>query len=48
MFLPGFKEVDEVAAKMSDPIGAYIDAPDLQFVDHVVGNQPEHEMEPTA
>ena len=42
-FLPGFKEVAE-----QDPINSLFEPMNLQFIDHVVGNQPENEMEPTA
>lgn len=46
IFMPGFIEVPD--SYTNDPIGKFVPPPDLQFVDHVVGNQPEHEMEPTA
>lgn len=46
IFLPGFIEVPD--SPLNDPISKFVPAPDLQFIDHVVGNQPENEMEPTA
>jgi len=43
LFLPGFKEhFLKEAFNKSFPI------PDLLYIDHIVGNQPENEMEPTA
>lgn len=42
-FLPGYK-----ASTYVDPINDLIPQPKLDRVDHVVGNQPDLEMEPTA
>lgn len=42
-FLPGFKE-----SEYSDPINDLIEPPNFIRIDHVVGNQPDLEMEPTA
>jgi 4-hydroxyphenylpyruvate dioxygenase len=42
-FLPGFKE-----AEYKEPFNELIDIPKLERVDHVVGNQPDLEMEPTV
>ncbi|KAL5257329.1 hypothetical protein ACHWQZ_G012305 [Mnemiopsis leidyi] len=42
-FLPGYKLVDT-----PDPIQALLPASDLQFIDHLVGNQPDLEMEDAA
>ncbi|GLV32426.1 4-hydroxyphenylpyruvate dioxygenase [Carabus blaptoides fortunei] len=42
IFLPGFKPVAE------DVLAKSLPAPKLNFIDHVVGNNPEHLMEPTA
>lgn len=42
-FLPGFKRIT-----VPDPISALLPEVKLEFVDHVVGNQPENEMTPTA
>lgn len=43
VFLPGFKPVTEVdpLTKLTPPVG-------LDFVDHVVGNQPDLEMVPVV
>ena len=45
-FFPGFIDIPD--SEMNDPISKFVPAPDLQFIDHVVGNQPENEMEATA
>jgi len=42
-FLPGFKE-----HFLNEPINKLIEAPELQFIDHCVGNQPDGEMEAAA
>lgn len=42
-FLPGFKSAEYV-----DPINELIESPHLLKVDHVVGNQPDLDMEPTV
>jgi len=42
-FLPGFKESD-----VKEPINELIEKPKFERIDHVVGNQPDLEMEPTA
>jgi 4-hydroxyphenylpyruvate dioxygenase len=42
-FLPGFK-----ALNREDPVNAYFKSPQLLFVDHVVGNQPDLAMNDTA
>lgn len=39
-FLPGFRAVTE-----EDPLAAAFPSPKLEFIDHVVGNQPDQEME---
>jgi 4-hydroxyphenylpyruvate dioxygenase len=41
--LPGFK-----ASEYKDPINELITPPVFERIDHVVGNQPDLEMEPTA
>ena len=38
-FLPGYSARGGV-----DPLSALVPSPALRFIDHVVGNQPEHEM----
>jgi len=38
-FLPGFKAVEE-----KDPLASITPSPELLFIDHVVGNQPDLEM----
>jgi 4-hydroxyphenylpyruvate dioxygenase len=43
VFLPGFKE-----HFLREPINDVLPETKLEIVDHVVGNQAEHEMEPTA
>jgi len=42
-FLPGFR-----AITTSDPLEAFTPPIGLDFVDHIVGNVPEHDMEPTV
>ena len=42
-FLPGFKAVTE-----DDPINSLFEPMNLLYIDHVVGNQAEGDMEPTA
>lgn len=42
-FLPGFKD-----HFLSEPINKLIEQPELQFIDHCVGNQPDGEMEAAA
>lgn len=42
-FLPGFK-----ASDYKDPINDLIEPPKFEKIDHIVGNQPDLEMEPTA
>lgn len=42
-FLPGFK-----AHHYSEKINGVLPIPELEFVDHIVGNQPDLEMEPVA
>jgi 4-hydroxyphenylpyruvate dioxygenase len=42
-FLPGFKK-----SEVQEPINDLIDMPSFERIDHVVGNQPDLEMEPTA
>ncbi|XP_058980050.1 4-hydroxyphenylpyruvate dioxygenase isoform X2 [Musca domestica] len=42
VFLPGFK------ATMEDPLLKLLPPAKLDFIDHVVGNQPDLEMEPVA
>jgi len=39
-FLPGFKAVNK-----PEPVNKLISSPGLLYVDHVVGNQPDHKME---
>jgi len=43
IFLPGFQKSDE-----NDPLAKITPAVGLQFVDHVVGNQPDQEMVPVV
>lgn len=38
-FLPGYKAVNKV-----DPLGTLLPSPALQFIDHIVGNQPDLTM----
>lgn len=42
-FLPGFKVNDR-----KEPLNEVFDKPSFERIDHVVGNQPDLEMEPTA
>jgi len=42
-FLPGFKASDD-----TDPLSFITPAPQLDFIDHVVGNQPDNEMTPVV
>lgn len=42
-FLPGF-----VAHPFKEPINEVLPAPDLKFIDHCVGNQPDGKMEEAA
>ncbi len=42
-FLPGFKE-----ATLKEPFNEMVERPNFIRIDHVVGNQPDMEMEPTA
>jgi 4-hydroxyphenylpyruvate dioxygenase len=39
VFLPGFKSIDAV-----DPLATLLPTPDLRFIDHIVGNQPDNKM----
>mmetsp|Transcript_21908 Transcript_21908/g.32563 ORF Transcript_21908/g.32563 Transcript_21908/m.32563 type:complete len:386 (-) Transcript_21908:77-1234(-) len=43
VFLPGYQalQVDDPLEKITGPV-------DLQFIDHIVGNQPDKQMEPVA
>jgi len=43
LFLPGF-----VDHPLRDPINKVLKDTGILYVDHVVGNQPDHEMEPTV
>ncbi|XP_068188299.1 4-hydroxyphenylpyruvate dioxygenase [Antennarius striatus] len=43
LFLPGYKE-----PLFRDPLLAKLPKPSLNFIDHVVGNQPDSEMVPTS
>ena len=42
-FLPGFR-----AHHLSEKINKILPIPELDHIDHVVGNQPDLEMEPVA
>jgi hypothetical protein len=42
-FLPGYRAVTDV-----DPLLALLPSPNLLVIDHVVGNQPDQEMEDVA
>lgn len=42
-FLPGFKK-----SEFKDPVNNFVDPPKFMKIDHIVGNQPDLEMEPTA
>lgn len=39
VFLPGYRAVDKV-----DPLATLLPSPGLQFIDHIVGNQPDLKM----
>lgn len=39
VFLPGYTTVDKV-----DPLSTLLPSPALQFIDHIVGNQPDQKM----
>lgn len=43
MFLPGFKP-----HHLNEKFNALVPIPELEAIDHVVGNQPDMEMEPVA
>jgi 4-hydroxyphenylpyruvate dioxygenase len=43
VFLPGYAAVTD-----DDPLHSVTPSPGLEFIDHIVGNQPDLEMEPTA
>ena len=47
LFLPGFKD-SLTALRYKDPLDDILPHVPLQFIDHVVGNQPEDGMEPIA
>ncbi len=42
-FLPGY-----VAHHLSEPLNGLVPVPELLYIDHCVGNQPDGEMEPVA
>lgn len=42
-FLPGY-----AAHHLSEPLNKVVPVPELKFIDHCVGNQPDGEMEPVA
>ena len=42
MFLPGY-----IAHPLKEPFHKFVEPTDFQFIDHVVGNQPDLEMVPT-
>ena len=42
-FLPGY-----TAHHLSEPLNKLVPIPELKFIDHCVGNQPDGEMEPVA
>lgn len=44
LFLPGFKE----HYAKDDALLTKLPRPNLQFIDHIVGNQPDRQMEPVA
>ena len=46
VFLPGFRDVPP--AERADAIAAHCKAPNLSFIDHVVGNQDDHQMQPVV
>lgn len=41
--MPGY-----AAHHLKEPFNEVLPAPDLKFIDHCVGNQPDGEMEPAA
>ena len=43
VFMPGFKE-----SPMREALNGLVPIPDLQYIDHCVGNQQDGEMEPVA
>jgi len=43
VFLPGFKPVE-----FNDPLAKSLVSPGLNYIDHIVGNQADLQMEPTA
>lgn len=43
IFLPGFK-----AHHLTEPLNGLVPVPELLYIDHCVGNQPDGEMEPVA
>ncbi|KAL0075177.1 4-hydroxyphenylpyruvate dioxygenase [Phycomyces blakesleeanus] len=47
VFLPGFKD-SSVALRFKDPLEELLPHVPLQFIDHVVGNQPDDMMDPVA
>jgi len=47
IFLPGFKD-SLSSLRYKDPLEAILPHVPLQFIDHVVGNQPDGEMNPIA
>ncbi|KAG0762634.1 hypothetical protein G6F57_011353 [Rhizopus arrhizus] len=47
LFLPGYKDIYE-AIKYKDPLEELLPHVPLQFIDHVVGNQADGQMDPIA
>ncbi|CEG84326.1 Putative 4-hydroxyphenylpyruvate dioxygenase [Rhizopus microsporus] len=47
IFLPGYKDIFE-ALKYKDPLEESLPPVPLKFIDHVVGNQPDGQMNPIA
>ncbi|ORE09199.1 4-hydroxyphenylpyruvate dioxygenase [Rhizopus microsporus var. microsporus] len=47
IFLPGYKDIFE-ALKYKDPLEETLPPVPLKFIDHVVGNQPDGQMNPIA
>ncbi|CEG68731.1 Putative 4-hydroxyphenylpyruvate dioxygenase [Rhizopus microsporus] len=47
IFLPGYKDIFE-ALKYKDPLEEALPPVPLKFIDHVVGNQPDGQMNPIA
>jgi len=43
IFLPGYK-----AHHLTEPLNGLVPVPELLYIDHCVGNQPDGEMEPVA